>query len=163
MNNIQPIRTNATDIRFHWLRCWYAQWHFRYYWRPVKHNLEEYWSKHCTSSHFREKRYKVSTPMCQLEIFWSAKEQIVQRGRLQISFPQRVWYGLGKVGPNKIPKVMWSQVKYPRWHHRDLIHKLTIDQPMTNILWIRLAQNYHDQWVTLGLETPLYYRLFVVP
>jgi hypothetical protein len=38
-NNIQPRRTKAMDMRFHWLRCREAQHKFRFYWAPGKSNL----------------------------------------------------------------------------------------------------------------------------
>ena len=31
-NNIQPRMKKDLDMCFHWLRCQYAQGHFRYYW-----------------------------------------------------------------------------------------------------------------------------------
>ena len=38
-NNVQPRRTKAMDMRFHWLRCRDAQGQFRYYWKPGTMNL----------------------------------------------------------------------------------------------------------------------------
>ena len=37
--NVQPRRTKAMDMRFHWLRCRDAQGQFRYYWKPGTMNL----------------------------------------------------------------------------------------------------------------------------
>ncbi len=45
-NNIQPRRTKAMDMRFHWLRDREAQSQFRFYWAPGKDNLGDYWTKH---------------------------------------------------------------------------------------------------------------------
>jgi hypothetical protein len=45
-NKIQPKRTKAMDMRFHWLRDREAQGQFRIYWRPGKTNLADYFTKH---------------------------------------------------------------------------------------------------------------------
>ncbi len=45
-NKIQPKRTKAMDMRFHWLRDREAQGQFRIYWRPGKTNLVDYFTKH---------------------------------------------------------------------------------------------------------------------
>jgi hypothetical protein len=45
-NIIQPKRTKAMDMRFHWLRDCEAQEQFRIYWRPGKTNLADYFTKH---------------------------------------------------------------------------------------------------------------------
>ena len=44
--NIQPRRTNAMDTRFHWLRDREAQKQFKFYGRPGKLNLADYWTKY---------------------------------------------------------------------------------------------------------------------
>ena len=66
-NNIQPRRTKAMDMRFHWLRCRDAQGQFRYYWRPGPTNLADYWTKHHPTSHHIEKRPTILTPKYILE------------------------------------------------------------------------------------------------
>ena len=43
-NNIQLRRVTAMDMRFHWLRDRESQKQFRYYWRPGKNNLTDYWT-----------------------------------------------------------------------------------------------------------------------
>jgi len=43
---IQPKRTKAMDMRFHWLRDCEAQGQFKIYWRPGKNNLADYFTKH---------------------------------------------------------------------------------------------------------------------
>ena len=48
---IQPKRTKAMDMRFHWLRDREAQGQFRIYWRPGKTNLADYFTKHHPPSH----------------------------------------------------------------------------------------------------------------
>ena len=60
-NNIQPRRTKAMDMRFHWLRCRDAQGQFKYYWRPGPTNLADYWTKHHPASHHIEKRPTILT------------------------------------------------------------------------------------------------------
>jgi hypothetical protein len=61
-SNIQPRRTKAMDMRFHWLRCREAQNHFRFYWRPGKTNLADYWTKHHCAAHHIEQRPHILTP-----------------------------------------------------------------------------------------------------
>jgi hypothetical protein len=50
-NKIQPKRTKAMDMRFHWLRDCEAQGQFRIHWRPGKTNLADYFTKHHPSAH----------------------------------------------------------------------------------------------------------------
>ena len=50
-SNIQPKRTKAMDMRFHWLRCRAAQEQFRWIWRPGTTNLADYWMKHHCAAH----------------------------------------------------------------------------------------------------------------
>ena len=45
-HKIQPRRTKAMDMRFHWLRDREAQGQFEIYWRPGKTNLAGYFTKH---------------------------------------------------------------------------------------------------------------------
>ena len=50
-NTIDPRRTNAMDMHFHWLRCRKAQQKFRHYWRPGLTNNSDYVTKHQTAVH----------------------------------------------------------------------------------------------------------------
>ena len=50
-NKIQPKRTKAMDMRFHWLRDCKAQGQFRIHWRPRKTNLADYFTKHYPPAH----------------------------------------------------------------------------------------------------------------
>jgi hypothetical protein len=50
-NKIQPKRTKAMDMQFHWLRDREAQGQFRIYWRPGKTNLADYFTKHHPPAH----------------------------------------------------------------------------------------------------------------
>ncbi len=48
---IQPKRTKAMDMQFHWLRDREAQGQFKIYWRPGKTNLADYFTKHHAPAH----------------------------------------------------------------------------------------------------------------
>ena len=61
-SNIQPRRTKAMDMRFHWLRDREAQSQFRFYWAPGKDNLGDYWTKHHCAAHHIDKRPTILTP-----------------------------------------------------------------------------------------------------
>eukprot|EP00804_Cyclotella_cryptica_P009080 CCRYP_003165-RA/>CCRYP_003165-RA protein AED:0.11 eAED:0.04 QI:0/-1/0/1/-1/1/1/0/287 len=50
-NTIQPKRTNAMDMRFHWFYCHINQKHFRPYWRTGATNLADYVTKHHPAIH----------------------------------------------------------------------------------------------------------------
>ena len=56
LNKIQPKRTKAMDMRFHWLRCRDSQGQFRYYWMPGVKNWADYWTKHHSAQHHRDMR-----------------------------------------------------------------------------------------------------------
>ena len=59
---IQPKRTKAMDMRFHWLRDRECQRQFRIYWRPGKMNYADYWTKHHPESHHRNIRKEFLMP-----------------------------------------------------------------------------------------------------
>jgi hypothetical protein len=61
-SNIQPRRTKPTDMRFHWLRCREAQQQIRFFWRPDKTNLANYYTKHHCSAHHVEQCPQILTP-----------------------------------------------------------------------------------------------------
>eukprot|EP00804_Cyclotella_cryptica_P015402 CCRYP_008024-RA/>CCRYP_008024-RA protein AED:0.10 eAED:0.10 QI:0/-1/0/1/-1/1/1/0/936 len=65
---VQPKRTKAMDMRFHWLRDREAQLQFRFYWRPGKSNLANYWTKHHTAAHHVNVRHDYLTPHIVLEM-----------------------------------------------------------------------------------------------
>ena len=50
---VQPKRTKAMDMRFHWLRDRECQEQFRFYWRPGKQNYADYWTKHHAAKHHK--------------------------------------------------------------------------------------------------------------
>ena len=53
---IQPNRTEAMDMRFHWLRYRECQEQFKIYWRPGKSNYTDYWTKHHLAKHHQNTR-----------------------------------------------------------------------------------------------------------
>ena len=55
-NKVQPKRTKAMDMRFHWLRDRECQKQFRFYWRPGTVNIADYWTKHHPGSHHKNMR-----------------------------------------------------------------------------------------------------------
>eukprot|EP00804_Cyclotella_cryptica_P026099 CCRYP_013955-RF/>CCRYP_013955-RF protein AED:0.47 eAED:0.47 QI:0/-1/0/1/-1/0/1/0/203 len=65
---VQPKRTKAMDMRFHWLRDREAQLQFRFYWRPGKSNLADYWTKHHTAAHHVNVRHDYLTPYIVLKM-----------------------------------------------------------------------------------------------
>ena len=67
-SNIQPRRTKAMDMRFHWLRDREAQGQFRFYWRPGKDNLIDYWMKHHCGAHHKWIHHVFLTPAKLLEV-----------------------------------------------------------------------------------------------
>ena len=60
--NLQPRRTKAMDMRFHWLRDRAAQAMFRFFWQPGKTNWGDYWTKHHCSAHHQQMRPEFVTP-----------------------------------------------------------------------------------------------------
>jgi hypothetical protein len=63
---VQPKRTKAMDMRFHWLRDRSTQNQFRFYWRPGTTNYADYWTKHHPAAHHRNMRTIFLTPFSQL-------------------------------------------------------------------------------------------------
>ena len=56
---IQPKQTNAMDMRFYWLRDREAQKIFQFHWKPGKHNLADYWTKHHAAIHHEQIRQQI--------------------------------------------------------------------------------------------------------
>jgi hypothetical protein len=65
---IQPKRTKAMDMRFHWLRDRECQQQFKIYWRPGKLNYADYWTKHHSAAHHQNMRKEFLTPCIVLEM-----------------------------------------------------------------------------------------------
>jgi hypothetical protein len=60
---VQPKRTKAMDMRFHWLRDrGVNQKQFKFYWRPGTLMRADYWTKHHSPSHHRQMRTEILTP-----------------------------------------------------------------------------------------------------
>ena len=68
-NKIQPKRTKAMDMRFHWLRDRQCQEQFRIYWKAGKLNYADYWTKHHAAKHHAEIRSEFLTPQKVLDTF----------------------------------------------------------------------------------------------
>ena len=65
---VQPKRTKAMDMRFHWLRDRECQEQFKIYWRPGKSNYADYWTKHHPATHHRNTRKEFLTPHIVVEM-----------------------------------------------------------------------------------------------
>jgi len=70
---VQPKRTKAMDMQFHWLRDRINQKQFRCYWRPGSTNYADYWTKHHPAAHHRNMRSIFLTPLSQLLEFRKAQ------------------------------------------------------------------------------------------
>ena len=89
-NKIQPKRTKAMDMRFHWLRDREAQGQFRIYWRPGKTNLADYFTKHHPPAHhvnvrteFLTKVKDLAEDRCQRRNKGQTKSHLSQSKQLQ--------------------------------------------------------------------------------
>jgi hypothetical protein len=60
-NRIQPKRTKAMDMHFHWLRDREAQDQLRIHWRSGKTNLADYFTKHHSPAHHISVRTQLLT------------------------------------------------------------------------------------------------------
>ena len=76
---VQPKRTKAMDMRFHWLRDRECQEQFRFYWRPGKTNYADYWTKHHAAKHHKHVRREFLTPFIVLEMVQQRKATQAQR------------------------------------------------------------------------------------
>jgi hypothetical protein len=64
----------AMDMRFHWLRCREAQKQFRFFWRPNKTNLADYWTKHYCAAHHIKQHPQFLTPLSVITTLQASKE-----------------------------------------------------------------------------------------
>jgi len=62
------------DMRFHWLRCCEAQNQFRFFWRPGKMNLADYWTKHHCAAHHFEQPKQILTPQSIITALQKSKQ-----------------------------------------------------------------------------------------
>ena len=75
---VQPKRTKAMDMRFHWLRDrGFNQKQFRFYWRPGTLQRGNYWTKHNSPSHHRQIRSDILTPYKTVLDFREKMEKIM--------------------------------------------------------------------------------------
>jgi hypothetical protein len=65
---VQPKRTKAMDMRFHWLRDRECQQQFKFNWRSGKLNFADYWTKHHSASQHINMRKEFLTPLIVLEM-----------------------------------------------------------------------------------------------
>jgi hypothetical protein len=72
---VQPKRTKAMDMRFHWLRDRECQQQFRIYWRPGRMNYADYWTKHHPTKHHQNIRKEFITPQIVLEMLRQEKAE----------------------------------------------------------------------------------------
>ena len=73
---VQPKRTQAMDMRFHWLRDRECQRQFRIYWRPGKLNYGDYWTKHHPTKYHQNMRKEFITPQIVLEMLRQEKTAV---------------------------------------------------------------------------------------
>jgi hypothetical protein len=67
-SRVQPKRTKAMDMRFHWLRDRaVSQKQFRFYWRPGTTNKADYFTKHHPPAHHRNVRPDYLSPYSVIE------------------------------------------------------------------------------------------------
>ena len=72
---VQPKRTKAMDMRFHWLRDRECQQQFRIYWKPGKLNYADYWTKHHPAKHHQQVRREFITPHLIIEMLRMEQNQ----------------------------------------------------------------------------------------
>jgi hypothetical protein len=90
-HKIQPKRTKAMDMRFHWLRDREQREQFRIYWRPGGANLADYWTKHHAPTHHTNIRAEFLT-----------KVKDIQDRRRQASMNQNIQQQASMVGQMKL-------------------------------------------------------------
>lgn len=66
-SRVQTKRMKSMDMRLHWLLCREAQSQFRFYWRPGKSNLADYFTKHHSPAHHRNVRAEFLTKLKDLQ------------------------------------------------------------------------------------------------
>ena len=81
-NTIQPKRTKAMDMRFHWLRCRKNQKQFRTYRRAGSTNNGDYVTKHHPTIHHASVRSTYLTSMKRLAEFRRRAAEAITRVKL---------------------------------------------------------------------------------
>ena len=80
-SKVQPKRTKAMDMRFHWLRDRETQKQFRFYWRAGVLNYADYWTKHHPAAHHRNIRPEFLTSPTALE---QLREKLARRSLARV-------------------------------------------------------------------------------
>ncbi len=73
---VQPKRTKAMDMRFHWIRDRECQRQLRIYWRPEKLNYADYWTTHYPTKHHQNMRKEFMKPQKVLEMLRQEKNAV---------------------------------------------------------------------------------------
>jgi hypothetical protein len=76
---VQPKRTKAMDMRFHWLQDRECQRQFRIYWRPGKLNYADYWTKHHPTKHHQQVRKEFITPQIVIKMLRQENETVAAK------------------------------------------------------------------------------------
>ena len=59
-SRVQTKQMKSMDMQLHWLLCREAQSQFRFYWRPGKTNLADYFMDHRSPAHHRNMRAELN-------------------------------------------------------------------------------------------------------
>ena len=78
-SKVQPKRTKAMDMRFHWLRDRETLKQFRIYWRPGRMNYADYWTKHHPAAHHRNMRPEFLSPPSVITELNQRKQEVSTR------------------------------------------------------------------------------------
>ena len=66
-SRVRPKRTKSMDMHFEWLMDRERQGQFKFYWKPGKTNLADYFTKHHPPAHHRNVRGKFLTRFAELQ------------------------------------------------------------------------------------------------
>ncbi len=84
---VQPKRTKAMDMLFHWLwDCSINQQQFQFYWCPGPMNYANYWTKHHPAAHHCNMRPVFLTPFSQLLKLCKKVNNLTPRGHQNIVY-----------------------------------------------------------------------------
>ena len=78
-NKVQPKRTKAMDMRFHWLRDRKLRDMLRFYWQPGTMNLADYFTKHHPPAHHKHIRKEYLTPQSATKRLAHVEEAMIAR------------------------------------------------------------------------------------
>ena len=74
-NKMQPKRTKAMHMRFHWLQYRLNQAQLRFYWQPGPLNYADYWKRHHPTAHHTHTRSEFLIPKKVLEYFMALQKK----------------------------------------------------------------------------------------